>query len=138
MQKVNFIFILFILVFNACNDKEKEEFFTKDTLYQTQWDGQLQFVENGESDECSIFIAFGTKSQGNYIAEGLNESSNYFSDLYFDYQVNGKIIKIEGRGDNNLLFGEWWVINSSKDRIILKRDSHSKQESVLNLKFVDK
>lgn len=131
MKQLSFILFVVLIIFSGCNDEEDDSF-SKNTLYQTQWNGVLQFNENESSKECSMTISFETLSTGRYISVDLSEDSEYSKQTNLEYSIDGKIITIYG-GVHNILLGDWWIEKSSKDSIILKREPNSNYESVLTL-----
>lgn len=131
MRQLSFILFVVLIIFSGCNDEEDDSF-SKNTLYQTQWNGVLQFDENESSKECSMTISFETLSTGRYISVDLSEDSEYSKQTNLEYSIDGKIITIYG-GVHNILLGDWWIEKSSKDSIILKREPNSNYESVLTL-----
>lgn len=131
MRQLSFILFVVLIIFSGCNDEEDDSF-SKNTLYQTQWNGVLQFNENESSKECSMTISFETLSTGRYISVDLSEDSEYSKQTNLEYSIDGKIITIYG-GVHNILLGDWWIEKSSKDSIILKREPNSNYESVLTL-----
>lgn len=131
MRQLSFILFVVLIIFSGCNDEEDDSF-SKNTLYQTQWNGVLQFNENESSKECSMTISFETLSTGRYISVDLSEDSEYSKQTNLEYSIDGKIITIYG-GVHNILLGDWWIEKSSKNSIILKREPNSNYESVLTL-----
>ena len=120
------------LVFGCSNDDFK---LYENGLFQTQWNGLLQVGKNETKREYNLIISFETLSGGRYISDDLDVNANtvYSWNTTMEYEINGKIISIYG-GFRNILEGAWWVVESKKEKLILKRKPYTKQEAILTLK----
>jgi len=126
-QKTILLFIILTL-FTGCSDDD----FTDGDLYQSQWEGKLQYIDKGKEKECDIIITFDTESTGRYIAENLEENSEYSKQSDIEYQTVDNIIRLYG-GIRSLVWGDWWVVKSSNKELLLKKEPGTEYESVLIL-----
>ena len=128
--KIYLAFIALIVFLGGCSH-EDDNF--NNELYQTQWKGTLEIPINSTYKKCNITISFLTTSGGEYSAEDFNSFVGFSSYSIFNYSIDNKIITISGGYDNGL-YGEWWIVKSSKNTLVLKRNPNTQNESTLTIK----
>jgi hypothetical protein len=129
-MKRNVLNVFFIIILTLSGCEKDGDKFTSNRLYQSQWRGSLKFKENEISKECSIIISFETLSTGRYICDELEDQSSFSKQTSIEYEIENNIISIYG-GLRNILSGDWWIKESSGNKLILKREPNSEYESTL-------
>jgi len=126
-----FLVLGILLLLGACSDDDYK--LSEDGLYQTQWWGKLQFIENEVNKECNITITFEKLTDAWYTSDDLREISTFYSEqMYIKYEINDKIISIDGL-TGNILQGNWWIKKASKGELLLKKDPNTEYEFTLTL-----
>lgn len=122
------------LIFAGCSndDEGADSTFSEPKLYQTQWEGSLQFKDSEEIKTYHINISFETESRGRYFSDNLGEHSQYSDKTTIEYEMTDSIITIFG-GVHNLVLGDWWIDKSTEDELALVREPNTPNESILIL-----
>ncbi len=114
------IFVGFIL--SGCNKDEASKpifEFSKDNIKQTGWKGTLRVNFKDETNEKEISLLFLDDKVGRYEYEKTQTGG-------FDYDVEGKLLRIWGL-QSNKLEGDWMVVEFAENKLILKDELYSEQ-----------
>lgn len=114
----------------SCKKGQNNTSSTLPKLSQTSWKGQLTMNENSNRSQSDINIDFGTETTGYFVLKNTDESlkNSYSTDSPFSYKIDKKILLIDF-GTKNILLGDWWLISSKKDELVMVRDISNPKEA---------
>jgi hypothetical protein len=116
-RKLLFFFSVILLFFGGCKDSNNDFenlHLDPESLQQTSWKGSLtETFEDNNVEESVIGITFYTQ-EGNL---GIKKKAGVMEDT-FTYSVDGKMLIVK---QNSYLSGKWFLIEKTKNRMVLER-----------------
>lgn len=97
-------------------------------LYQTFWEGTLLHKEAEQEYRYQIKISFGYKYRGEYSIVNSSPKPPYSANTILGYKLENRMLSISD-GYNNILLGDWYILNYDKNTIILQNNIIDKKNS---------
>ena len=114
-----------MLTFFLSCDKQSTEIIS---LEQTFWEGEISSVNS----KNGIKIFFTTNTNGYYILDKKEITEEEFV-ITFTYEIiNDKYLSVDGSGEN-VLFGDWIIVKTDDNKMIMKNELGTKNERILIL-----
>ena len=119
-----FLGLIMLTFFLSC-DKQSTEIIS---LEQTLWEGEISSVNS----KNGIKIFFTTNTNGYYILDKKEITEEEFV-ITFTYEIiNDKYLSVDGSGEN-VLFGDWIIVKTDDNKMIMKNELGTKNERILIL-----
>lgn len=136
MKKYLMAICLSLLLF-SCGDDEGDQFkFDQNSLQQTSWRGVItNTLPEHTKKQGSIGILFATDKRGSYEYKYADDPEARHED--FQYEINGKLLIISNSidGISPDLKGDWMLIESGKDRLVLTRGIENEYNRSITLEL---
>lgn len=114
MKNITYLILTIVATFIiGCSDNIENNIITSQQLSQTIWDGSTTSYDsaNNPGVTTSFILEFISNTEGKCVLQDLNEIQR------FQYSVKESIISFNG---SYAVSGDWYLIESSKDQLILQ------------------
>lgn len=121
---MKYVLLIIVCALSLCScdkDKKNDYSFQQYKLSQTIWEGDLLYRDSGKELLYEIRLVFETERIGEYNIERFYPELPYSAKTTFGYEKKDNMLYID-KGFNNILTGNWWVIEFDNHKMVLKRN----------------